>query len=382
MLASARMNSRPARACASPCRALTMAEYFREQGRDCALLDTSFPLSSVRLRGLGAVWGAWPSTVGSQPTLETEMGQLQERSRPRRGSVTSIQPSRPGHTSTDPAARPRFFATSTPRRAFALDLGEALPAGRPLRLDVDDPQAYPSARSTPSRAPRSGYPTYRSSGASSPSASTSSLRGQVPSSVPARKIERFLTRPSTGRSSFTVTPASTFRSTRLLRSFREVPTAARLARDRVLMRTSTSRPRRLGGWAAGGAQADAQDDAEPEQQRRCHRRATRATAAANGGDGATSLWPAAVKVEVLTHEGEASTTIEIGLDPHGRSARSAVPGPHEPLLASSSLPSASVPLESASTLRAVRGSIQVGPEGVLGLVEEGMSQTSSTAPTA
>src|SRR5213082_3860301 len=71
---------------------LTMAEYFREQGQDVLLfIDNIFRFVQAGSE-VSALLGRMPSAVGYQPTLATEMGQLQERiTSTRQGSVTSIQ---------------------------------------------------------------------------------------------------------------------------------------------------------------------------------------------------------------------------------------------------------------------------------------------------
>ena len=72
---------------------LTMAEYFRdEQGQDVLLfIDNIFRFTQAGSE-VSALLGRMPSAVGYQPTLATEMGQLQERiTSTDKGSVTSIQ---------------------------------------------------------------------------------------------------------------------------------------------------------------------------------------------------------------------------------------------------------------------------------------------------
>src|SRR5699024_7146379 len=72
---------------------LTMAEYFRdEEGQDVLLfIDNIFRFTQAGSE-VSALLGRMPSAVGYQPTLATEMGQLQERiTSTNKGSVTSIQ---------------------------------------------------------------------------------------------------------------------------------------------------------------------------------------------------------------------------------------------------------------------------------------------------
>jgi F-type H+/Na+-transporting ATPase subunit beta len=84
---------------------LTMAEYFREQGQDVLLfIDNIFRFVQAGSE-VSALLGRMPSQVGYQPTLESEMGQLQERiTSTRKGSVTSVQAIYvPADDLTDPA---------------------------------------------------------------------------------------------------------------------------------------------------------------------------------------------------------------------------------------------------------------------------------------
>jgi len=72
--------------------ALTMAEYFRDQGRDVLLFIDNIFRFSMSGSEVSALLGRMPSAVGYQPTLATEMGALQERiTSTRSGSITSMQ---------------------------------------------------------------------------------------------------------------------------------------------------------------------------------------------------------------------------------------------------------------------------------------------------
>jgi len=89
---------------------LTMAEYFRENGQDVLLfIDNIFRFVQAGSE-VSALLGRMPSAVGYQPTLATEMGQLQERiTSTRRGSVTSVQAIYvPADDLTDPAPANTF----------------------------------------------------------------------------------------------------------------------------------------------------------------------------------------------------------------------------------------------------------------------------------
>jgi F-type H+/Na+-transporting ATPase subunit beta len=90
---------------------LTAAEYFRdEEGRDVLLfIDNIFRFTQAGSE-VSALLGRMPSAVGYQPTLGTEMGQLQERiTSTKKGSVTSVQAIYvPADDITDPAPATAF----------------------------------------------------------------------------------------------------------------------------------------------------------------------------------------------------------------------------------------------------------------------------------
>ena len=105
--------------------ALTMAEYFRDvQGQDVLLfIDNIFRFVQAGSE-VSALLGRMPSAVGYQPTLASEMGELQERiTSTRRGSVTSVQAIYvPADDLTDPAPADTFAhldATTVLSRAIS-----------------------------------------------------------------------------------------------------------------------------------------------------------------------------------------------------------------------------------------------------------------------
>jgi F-type H+-transporting ATPase subunit beta len=72
--------------------ALSMSEYFRDEGRDVLLFIDNIFRFSMAGSEVSALLGRMPSAVGYQPTLATEMGELQERiTSTRHGSITSMQ---------------------------------------------------------------------------------------------------------------------------------------------------------------------------------------------------------------------------------------------------------------------------------------------------
>ena len=105
--------------------ALTMAEYLRDNmGVDCLLfVDNIFRFSQAGSE-VSALLGRMPSAVGYQPTLATEMGELQERiTSTKKGSVTSVQAIYvPADDLTDPAPATAFIhldATTVLSRAIS-----------------------------------------------------------------------------------------------------------------------------------------------------------------------------------------------------------------------------------------------------------------------
>ena len=105
--------------------ALTMAEYFRDvMGQDVLLfIDNIFRFVQAGSE-VSALLGRMPSAVGYQPTLTSEMGELQERiTSTRRGSVTSVQAIYvPADDLTDPAPAASFAhldATTVLSRAIS-----------------------------------------------------------------------------------------------------------------------------------------------------------------------------------------------------------------------------------------------------------------------
>ena len=124
MLVFGQMNEPPGARMRVALSGLTMAEYFRDEGQDVLLfIDNIFRFVQAGSE-VSALLGRMPSQVGYQPTLETEMGQLQERiTSTKRGSVTSIQAIYvPADDYTDPAPASVFAhlnATTALSRAIS-----------------------------------------------------------------------------------------------------------------------------------------------------------------------------------------------------------------------------------------------------------------------
>ena len=123
--------------------ALTVAEYFRDaEGKDVLLfIDNIFRFTQAGSE-VSALLGRMPSAVGYQPTLLTEMGELQERiTSTKKGSITSVQAIYvPADDYTDPAPATTFAhldATTNLSRAIS-ELGH-LPGSRSAGFQLAHP---------------------------------------------------------------------------------------------------------------------------------------------------------------------------------------------------------------------------------------------------
>ena len=128
---------------------LTMAEYFRDELKQDVLLfiDNIFRFTQAGSE-VSALLGRMPSAVGYQPTLATEMGQLQERiTSTKEGSITSIQAVYvPADDYTDPAPATTFAhldaTTNLERRIAAMGIYPAVDplasTSRALSPDIVD----------------------------------------------------------------------------------------------------------------------------------------------------------------------------------------------------------------------------------------------------
>ena len=118
---------------------LTMAECFRDEGRDVLFFVDNIYRYTLAGTEVSALLGRMPSAVGYQPTLAEEMGGLQERiTSTKTGSITSIQAVYvPADDLTDPSPATTFAPPRRDRRAVARHrLARHLPGGRSARLDL------------------------------------------------------------------------------------------------------------------------------------------------------------------------------------------------------------------------------------------------------
>ena len=123
---------------------LTIAEYFRDiEGQDVLLfIDNIFRFTQAGSE-VSALLGRMPSAVGYQPTLATEMGDLQERiTSTTKGSITSVQAIYvPADDLTDPAPGHRVRPPRRDGGALPRDLRAGhLPRGRPAGQLQPDPR--------------------------------------------------------------------------------------------------------------------------------------------------------------------------------------------------------------------------------------------------
>ena len=136
---------------------LTMAEYFRDEMKQDVLLFIDYIFRFTQAGSeVSALLGRMPSAVGYQPTLATEMGQLQERiTSTKQGSITSIQAVYvPADDYTDPAPATTFAhldaTTNLERRIAAMGIYPAVDplasTSRALSPDIVGQEHYDVAR--------------------------------------------------------------------------------------------------------------------------------------------------------------------------------------------------------------------------------------------
>jgi F-type H+/Na+-transporting ATPase subunit beta len=192
---------------------LTLAEYFRdEEGQDVLFfVDNIFRFTQAGSE-VSALLGRIPSAVGYQPTLATDMGQMQERiTSTKKGSITSIQAIYvPADDLTDPAPATSFAhldATTTLNRSIA-ELG-IYPAVDPLDSTsrVLDPRIVGEEHYGTAREVQRILQTYKSLQDIIAILGMDELSEEDKLTVSrARKIQRFLSQPFHVAEIFTGTP--------------------------------------------------------------------------------------------------------------------------------------------------------------------------------
>ena len=402
MLVFGQMNEPPGARMRVALSGLTMAEYFREQGQDVLLfIDNIFRFVQAGSE-VSALLGRMPSQVGYQPTLETEMGQLQERiTSTREGSVTSIQAIYvPADDLTDPAPASVFAhlnATTTLSRSIS-EKG-IYPAVDPLdststilKPDIVGEEHYNVATEVKETLQR-----YRELQDIIAILGIDELSDEDKVTVQrARKIERFLSQPFHVAEQFTGTPGVYVPIDETVRSFREVldgkhddlPESAFFMKGGIDEVVSAA-----GGGSGRKDEPEAEAEAEraragrgrrgrrSRRRRERHRRERQRRERRRRGLMARTPF----KVEVLTPEGEVfndevemvstrTTVGSIGVLAH-----------HQPLLGMLEPTELRLYRSESDVERFAQGEgyIQVGPEGVLVLVEEAHgARRSSTPPTS
>ncbi len=223
------MNEPPGARLRAALTALTMAEYFRDQtGADTLLfIDNIFRFSQAGSE-VSALLGRMPSAVGYQPTLSTEMGELQERiTSTTKGAVTSVQAVYvPADDLTDPAPATTF----THLDAFIVlerSIAEKgiYPAIDPLKSSSRalDPQVVGEEHYAVARRVQQILQRYKDLQDIIAILGVDELSEDDKIIVArARKIERFLSQPFFVAETFTGFPGNYTKRDETLRSFREL----------------------------------------------------------------------------------------------------------------------------------------------------------------
>lgn len=191
---------------------LTMAEYFRDEGRDVLLFIDNIYRYTLAGTEVSALLGRMPSAVGYQPTLADEMGQLQERiTSTNKGSITSFQAVYvPADDLTDPSPATTFAhldATLVLSRQIA-ELG-IYPAVDPLDSTsrVLDPLVVGDDHYNTARAVQGILQRYKELQDIIAILGMDELSEEDKLDVGrARKIQRFLSQPFTVAETFTGSP--------------------------------------------------------------------------------------------------------------------------------------------------------------------------------
>jgi F-type H+-transporting ATPase subunit beta len=209
--------------------ALTAAEYFRdEEGKDVLLfIDNIFRFTQAGSE-VSALLGRIPSAVGYQPTLATDMGELQERiTSTKKGSITSVQAIYvPADDLTDPAPATAFThldATTVLSRAIA-ELG-IYPAVDPLDSTsrILDPQVVGEEHYRIARGVQQQLQKYKDLQDIIAILGMDELSEEDKLTVArARKLQRFLSQPFHVAEQFTGTPGVYVRLEDTIRGFKEI----------------------------------------------------------------------------------------------------------------------------------------------------------------
>src|SRR6476469_5835569 len=229
MLVFGQMNEPPGARMRVALAGLTMAEYFRdEEGADVLLfIDNIFRFVQAGSE-VSALLGRMPSQVGYQPTLETEMGQLQERiTSTKRGSVTSIQAIYvPADDYTDPAPASVFaHLNATTALSRAISEKGIYPAVDPLdsTSTILKPDVVGDAHYRTATHVQAVLQRYKELQDIIAILGIDELSDEDKLTVQrARKIERFLSQPFFVAEEFTGTPGAYVKIEETIRGFQEI----------------------------------------------------------------------------------------------------------------------------------------------------------------
>jgi F-type H+-transporting ATPase subunit beta len=209
--------------------ALTAAEYFRDdEGKDVLLfIDNIFRFTQAGSE-VSALLGRIPSAVGYQPTLATDMGELQERiTSTKKGSITSVQAIYvPADDLTDPAPATAFThldATTVLNRQIS-ELG-IYPAVDPLDSTsrILDPQVLGEEHYGVARGVQQVLQRYKDLQDIIAILGMDELSEEDKLTVArARRLQKFLSQPFHVAEQFTGTPGAYVRREDTLRGFREI----------------------------------------------------------------------------------------------------------------------------------------------------------------
>jgi F-type H+-transporting ATPase subunit beta len=207
---------------------VTMAEYFRDEGADVLLfIDNIFRFTQAGSE-VSALLGRMPSAVGYQPTLATEVGQLQERiTSTKKGSITSLQAIYvPADDITDPAPASVFaHLDSTINLERELAAQALFPAIDPLASTsrVLDPRVVGEEHFNVARSVQQVLQRYKDLQDIIAILGVDELSEEDKLTVSrARKIQRMLTQPMFVAEAFTGTPGKYVRIADTIRAFREI----------------------------------------------------------------------------------------------------------------------------------------------------------------
>jgi F-type H+-transporting ATPase subunit beta len=207
---------------------LTVAEYFRDEGRDVLLFIDNIFRFVMSGSEVSALLGRMPSAVGYQPTLGTEMGELQERiTSTRKGSITSLQAVYvPADDYSDPAPVATFahldatiaLERSIAERSIYPAVDPLTSTSRILQLEVVGEEHYRVAREVQRVLQR-----YKDLQDIIAILGVDELSEDDKLTVSrARKIERFLSQPMFVAEQFTGIPGQYVTIDQTVRGFREI----------------------------------------------------------------------------------------------------------------------------------------------------------------